>query len=65
LVLRQYYSDGKIVVAGGNFHWVERPDQPKLLLNITNYSEPGGASYFGGNHHCGGIGIVVTEHPQR
>ena len=61
-LLEKYYPDGKIVVRGETFHWVTGLKKSEILLSITNFSEPGGARYWGGTRTAGGIGITVTGH---
>jgi hypothetical protein len=64
IMLQRYYLGANINVKAGGLHWVMRPDKVTLLLSITNYSEVGGATFFGGDSKYGGIGIVITKHSE-
>ncbi len=64
VMLRRYYVDVPINVRECGFYWIMYPDKETLLLTITNYSEIGGAAFFGGDPKRGGIGITITSHPE-
>jgi hypothetical protein len=64
IMLQRYYLDATIAVRAEELHWVKRPGKITLLLAIKNFSEVGGATFWGGPKEHGGIGVEISEHPK-
>lgn len=53
--LQEFYVGAQIAIRS-TYHWIERPSEPKLLVNITNHSKP--------VRKEGEIEFEITEHSE-